>query len=135
MGRRVTANGTTRISPAVFRQSETYRRYLASPEWQARRAAILKRDDGKCRRCGGVATDVHHRTYDRLGRERDTDLESLCRSCHQKADTERAREAQGNAWNARVDGWASKRYGDDWDAYMDVDAVEDDFDRWLDSQA
>ena len=29
-----------------------------------------------------TALDVHHLTYERLGREKDEDLRVLCRACH-----------------------------------------------------
>jgi hypothetical protein len=38
----------------------------------------------RCERCGAKRTlEVHHRTYERLGRERDADLEVLCGDCHE----------------------------------------------------
>ena len=41
-----------------------------------------------CAACGGRWTlrngDLHHRSYDRLGRERFDDLMPLCRGCHEQ---------------------------------------------------
>lgn len=34
---------------------DAYTKYLASPEWAAKRACILKRDKGRCQVCGGKA--------------------------------------------------------------------------------
>jgi hypothetical protein len=61
-----------------------YSAYLASPEWEMRRARILARDGYRCRRCRfQSATDVHHLTYERVGHELDEDLMSVCEACHQ----------------------------------------------------
>ena len=34
--------------------------------------------------CTNEATDVHHLTYERLGKERLDDLQALCRKCHEQ---------------------------------------------------
>jgi 5-methylcytosine-specific restriction endonuclease McrA len=59
--------------------------YRDSIWWKRRRYARMLKAGGKCERCGVVTTkfDVHHVNYDRLGEERDTDLEVLCRTCHE----------------------------------------------------
>jgi hypothetical protein len=63
--------------------SGLYRAYLASPEWAERRGRTLMLAGGTCQRCGQRrATEAHHLTYDRLGRERDQDLLALCGPCH-----------------------------------------------------
>lgn len=115
--------------------TEEYRQYLQSAGWKARREGVLKRDNYICRRCGKPATDVHHRTYERLGKEFGSDLESLCHACHQAADQERQQKtASKNAtalYSARLNGWASKRYGDDWDQHGDSDVIEQEFDLWV----
>jgi hypothetical protein len=121
----------------TYRTAE-YTHYLNSEAWKARRAQILARDGYMCRRCHGIAREVHHLTYERLGRERDDDLESLCSACHVVADKERAEQAAADAedarYQARLNGWATKRYGEDWDDYHDIVAVEEQFDDWLASR-
>lgn len=59
--------------------------YLASNEWQVLRKSTLKRDLYTCQSCGvtDVPLEVHHLTYQRLGKERPSDVVSLCRICHQ----------------------------------------------------
>jgi HNH endonuclease len=59
--------------------------YLTSTWWKRRSYARLLKAKGKCERCEKVVSkaDVHHVHYDRLGAERDSDLEVLCRTCHQ----------------------------------------------------
>jgi 5-methylcytosine-specific restriction endonuclease McrA len=60
-----------------------YRRYLKSAAWQAKRAQVILRDRGQCRCCGSrYKLEVHHKTYIRFGRERLSDLVTLCQLCH-----------------------------------------------------
>lgn len=69
-----------------------YAAYLASPEWQQRRAYYYAKALFRCELCGwesaagsgGRGLNVHHRTYARLGREFDADVIVLCRDCHAK---------------------------------------------------
>lgn len=78
----------------VFHQAEQQRsdwrewyhnQYLKSDHWIATRSAILKRDGHQCRFCGCMNDlSVHHITYDRLGCESETDLITLCSSCHSR---------------------------------------------------
>lgn len=68
-----------------------YDAYLASPEWQAKRAKVLTRDGFRCRGCETRrATQVHHLTYARVGRELLFDLVSVCDECHDAAHTKEA---------------------------------------------
>jgi hypothetical protein len=60
----------------------TYEDYLKSAAWREKLAVILARDHHRCRNCRGRATEVHHASYRRLGREAPDDLVSLCRWCH-----------------------------------------------------
>jgi DNA-binding MarR family transcriptional regulator len=62
-----------------------YEEYLKTPEWQATRARMLKLAGYRCQVCNGKhnGLNVHHRTYERLGEERDSDLVVLCLLCHQ----------------------------------------------------
>ncbi len=59
-----------------------YDEYLKSERWQNLRKSVLYRDKELCI-CGGKATEIHHKTYARLGNEFLSDLVSLCRNCHQ----------------------------------------------------
>ena len=88
----------------------------------------------RCQRCGAerCVLQLHHKTYDRLGQEFDDDVEVLCVPCHQQADRERAAETTRRGYYARLDGWARKVYGDDWQLYQDTDRVAERFDDWCD---
>lgn len=63
-----------------------YEQYLRTVHWRAFRAWILKERGRCCERCeeryGEI--DVHHVTYDNLGREKPEDVIVLCRECHDK---------------------------------------------------
>jgi 5-methylcytosine-specific restriction endonuclease McrA len=61
-----------------------YHRYLMSKRWAAKRQKVMARCRWICERCHHAgATEVHHKTYARVYRERLTDLLGLCRPCHQ----------------------------------------------------
>jgi 5-methylcytosine-specific restriction endonuclease McrA len=62
-----------------------YAKYLQSPEWRAKADAVFARERSRCQRCGSPATDVHHKTYERIFREPLSDLEALCSRCHKLA--------------------------------------------------
>lgn len=62
----------------------TYDDFLSSPLWAATKWRY-QHDKQRPQACICGATDVqlHHRTYERLGEERTTDLYPLCPTCHQ----------------------------------------------------
>lgn len=61
-----------------------YGDYLRTTHWMHLRRRKLAVAGYKCARCdrADVRLDVHHWTYDRLGRECDSDLVVLCGGCH-----------------------------------------------------
>lgn len=62
---------------------ETYSGYLNSEPWRIKRSIVMRRADGVCEGCGvNNATQVHHLTYDRVGKEMLFDLVAICESCH-----------------------------------------------------
>jgi 5-methylcytosine-specific restriction endonuclease McrA len=62
-----------------------YRRYIRSPRWRAKRAAVILRARGLCERCHTwPIVNVHHLSYDRLGDERPEDLLGVCVKCHEE---------------------------------------------------
>ena len=62
-----------------------YRTYIKSEEWQRKRELVLEFWDHKCATCFNHRDlHVHHRTYERLGEEKLTDLIVLCEGCHEK---------------------------------------------------
>lgn len=80
-----------------------YHAHLASPEWQETREAVLLRNGWACEWCmERLATQVHHLTYARFGKEWTHDLLALCAPCHQRADSLRRRF---NHWARGKHGW------------------------------
>lgn len=78
-----------------------YREFLDSPEWQKKRALILKRANGTCEGClSAPASDVHHCVYPQkrsgkltladFANQVNYQLRALCRPCH-KRETENRR--------------------------------------------
>lgn len=78
---------------AVGERNQWYLDYLKTPHWRETRARKVKAAGYCCERCfqpgrrtrrGTIAgLNVHHLNYDRVGNERDDDLEVLCGFCHQ----------------------------------------------------
>ena len=78
-------------STSRIHRRAAYCNYMASEQWFALRerwAADWVESHGTqphCLVCGvewALCDDLHHRTYERLGREAAADLIPLCRSCH-----------------------------------------------------
>ena len=119
-----------------------YSAYLKSAQWKNIRRLLIQQSNGVCARCGhgSPELEIHHKTYERLGKERMTDLEVLCRTCHKLADEERAQQgkkrSQAALTKARyrngLDTYMTKKYGDDW-FYHHHDIEE--FDEWLERKA
>jgi 5-methylcytosine-specific restriction endonuclease McrA len=61
-----------------------FSQYRRTPEWQARRIAILSRAGYRCQACGehDVRLDCHHNDYARYGEESIFDLVVLCGGGH-----------------------------------------------------
>lgn len=65
--------------------------HLKTKRWAKKRAACKEHLPRKCYICKIEAiSDLHHKTYERLGRELMTDLCWLCRPCHQLVHREAA---------------------------------------------
>lgn len=71
--------------------TEDYIDYMESKAWDKKRIKRLKKDSYTCQNCGekNKPLDVHHKTYERLGHERMSDLVSLCRQCHDETHGKR----------------------------------------------
>lgn len=63
-----------------------YRDYLLSPFWATLRAEVLLASAGRCAKCRGKATEVHHENYElsTLKGESRGGLVAVCRKCHQR---------------------------------------------------
>lgn len=77
-----------------------YYEYIQSDKWYARTESIRRRKGGRCECCCmRRGSEVHHRTYERLGNERDEDLLHVCKPCHRRI------HKKGNAfiWPSRIE--------------------------------
>jgi hypothetical protein len=62
-----------------------YREYLQSNWWKSKRHQKIKNAGGACEQCGARRRlQVHHLNYERLGREKDKDIQVLCGRCHEE---------------------------------------------------
>lgn len=120
----------------AFEQTPQYRAVINSKRWKALRKRLLPKDNAcaHCKKCG-YDLQLHHKTYERLGAERDTDVEFLCPHCHGKADTLREKlsrqRSSARLYGARLNGWATKVYGEDWEEHSDIESIEAEFDQWF----
>ena len=78
-------NGIPKFSKGVTWE-RWYGAYLRSRHWRRLRAAKLAEVGERCESCGiqGIV-QIHHVTYERLRREELSDLQVLCRDCHNDA--------------------------------------------------
>jgi len=128
-----------------------YERYISSKEWENKRDYLIEktysteypelsehRGNYRCQKCLWFfqknQLEVHHLHYERLGNEREEDLLVVCERCHKKLDKIRAREGRQRSDdaldNARFYGWASAKYGEDWESWCDIERLAEEFDEW-----
>ncbi len=61
-----------------------YQEYLKTDHWKRMRDCRIHDFGGLCAVCcSGQGLEVHHRTYQNLGKEKEQDLTVLCRDCHE----------------------------------------------------
>ncbi len=63
-----------------------YPDYLKSEHWQRMRRRAISLAGFRCHDCDDRQSElhVHHLNYDRVGRERQSDLRVLCKRCHEE---------------------------------------------------
>jgi hypothetical protein len=113
--------------------TKRYAEYIETPGWAAKAQAAKQRAGQKCQLCGAkrkhVQLHAHHNTYQRLGREKNTDLLVLCEPCHSKHHDKLpkpdAEQLPLNGTNGAVDAVTLP----EWDTMSDDDKVADA--RWL----
>ncbi len=86
---RLHAENDARLTEKSRDWQAEYQAYRRTPEWQAKRARVLRRANGICEGClDARATVVHHLTYANMGDELFFQLVALCQACHEKAHPE-----------------------------------------------
>ena len=135
-----------RSSTVNAKHSHEYAAALASTHWKELIKIALARSNATCESCRRSPFDsmkpihlsLHHLTYERLEKELETDVILLCEDCHKAADARRAQETamqrSARLYHARVNGWATKVYGEDWHEHQDENSVYERFDRWAEHQ-
>lgn len=69
----------------ISQRKPTYLEYIASEEWTQRRERYFSDRPKRCRACNSRRyIQLHHKTYDRMGNEIDSDLVPLCVLCHEE---------------------------------------------------
>lgn len=77
-----------------------YRDYITSDKWKKRKQDYFETHIRKCRACNSSKRiHLHHKTYRRLGDERDADLIPLCHICHSSLHRSQKKSGQ-NLWIA-----------------------------------
>lgn len=66
-----------------FGKNIPYKEYLRTKWWSLKREQKLRSTSWKCERCREPATQVHHKHYEKLWKEKNVDLESICAACHE----------------------------------------------------
>jgi len=101
------------------RHSAEYKRVINSPRWRKLREQLIHAYDSVCQRCKKKSDklSLHHKNYERLGKERLTDLELVCENCHPSADEERKRAGQDSRAAASYDRaqktYFTKKFGEE----------------------
>lgn len=108
--------------------NEGYASYMRSPEWKERRQAAFNKWGRSCNLCGAKKDlEVHHRTYERFGRESVEDLQVLCWTCHPGADRKRKEQLREKQEWPIMEAWARETFGPTW---WDVCDGRDMLARW-----
>lgn len=58
--------------------------YYRSEKWKRKKKRVYKFKGKNCWRCGGKATQIHHRSYKNFGNEKDRELIPVCKKCHKE---------------------------------------------------
>jgi hypothetical protein len=83
-----------------MKTNKDYIVYINSVEWKEKSRRHLK-NYPKCECCNQKATEVHHLSYTRLGKESIDDLKSVCRACHEKCHTVNKERIKNTGKNLR----------------------------------
>ena len=129
-----------------------YEKYISSKEWKIKRDYLIEKTystecpdqsdrygNYRCQECGWFfqknQLQVHHLHYNTLGHEKEKDLIVVCERCHKDLDEVRACEGRQRSEDAFEDarfyGWASAKYGEDWESWCDIERLVEEFDEWV----
>jgi hypothetical protein len=60
-----------------------YKNYLQTEHWKNKRLEVLKERGSICEKCKEWGNEIHHLTYENMWNEPLSDLQVLCRDCHE----------------------------------------------------
>lgn len=68
----------------VRKRKNKYKEYINSSSWRKRKASFFMSEcNKKCHICASLKElHVHHMTYKNIGNEKDSELVTLCKTCH-----------------------------------------------------
>lgn len=77
------------VTTATGKKIQSHAAYMASDVWTQRKLRYWRKHPKVCAACGAATskkfpTHLHHRTYERMGIELDSDFSPLCEPCHAK---------------------------------------------------
>lgn len=97
----------------------TYKEYLDSPAWEMKRDDVIKRNGGQCV-CSAQATEVHHKTYNNIGKEPLSDLVALCQECHERAHEPYVLTDRQSSTQPAPDNLPGQAYWDEFKTYVET---------------
>lgn len=87
-----------------------YREYLRSDHWIKFKHGYSRKYKNECYLCGDTQwLELHHVTYERLGKELQTDVVYLCRDCHELVHQKTQSGIEAKTWINPVTKPAPKR--------------------------
>lgn len=116
-----------------------YEKHLKSAQWKNTRRDLFRLRGEKCEVCGRRAAnlEIHHLTYERLGKELPSDLKIVCKKCHEDEDQKRKMEVyakrEARRESAAFSTWFEKKTGMEC-AYA-TECDWDDFQRWMERKS
>ena len=111
------------VRPSSVEWRKAYEAHIKSAQWRGTKEALFKLRGKKCEVCGesGPRLELHHLTYERIGKELAKDLLIVCPECHEKEDRKRATvqavKREGKRLDAAFATWCDKRGVEEPDEY------------------
>lgn len=115
-------------------KNREYLAYLRSPEWKQKRKIALYHANNRCAGCGaqfwgGRGLDVHHKTYANFKHEPLSDLQVLCRVCHDSVHNGDSTWPQQVRYKLHLYAWAERVYGSHWERQICIPRIEAEYAR------
>jgi phage terminase large subunit GpA-like protein len=80
-----------------------YKNYLNTDHWKKVRTRMYK-GNPRCKLCKRkIFLNIHHRTYDRFGHEKNSDLIILCKFCHTAIHKDEKLRKQLQGWYPKTE--------------------------------